>query len=179
MSSLERRLTRIVQIAAVLGALACMIGLLPGERVYEDSSHCFGRGLGSLFVMEHGSSHQEPCEPTYDRLVETRAAGGGALIACVAMILGFGYVLYRDPRRLWAWLWPLWTLGILWAYLVLTFKLDLFEHVEILWPTHVVGTLGGALVFLIFPIAPIVALVSDHQRPSVPPIARARVRDHE
>lgn len=173
MSSLERRLTRIVQIVALLGALACVVGLLPGERVYEDSNNCFGRALGSVFVMEHGSHHHDECQPAYDRLVATRPAGGWPLIACVAAILAFGYLVYRYPGRLLAWLWPLWTVGALFGYLVLTFRLDLFDHVEILWPMSVVGTLGGALLLLIFPIGPIVALVSDRRRPSDPPTARA------
>ena len=166
-SKLERRLVRIVQSTTVLGVLACVIGLFPGQRVYEDSNDCIGRALGGL-----AAEHHSTCTSSYDRLVETRLAGGWQLIVLVALIQLFGAVVYRYPRRTSALVWPVWT--ALWtvAYIALTFQLDLFSHVEVLWPSHVVVMLAGAMLLLIVIATPIVALVSDRTRRDDAPSAR-------
>src|SRR5262249_12508796 len=135
----------------------------------EDSSDCFGRALGGLFAMHdsHGG-----CTSHYDKLVETRLAGGWQLIVVVALLLVWSLLVYRSPRRAYAVLWLPWSGVVAIAFMFVTFRLDLFAHVDVLWPERVVDVLVGTLLVTTAIIAPIVALVSARTPRDDAPTAR-------
>ncbi len=164
---LARRLRRVVRLACVVGALALAIGLLPGERLYQDSNNCFGNAVVGMFMTEDAPA----CTPAYDKLVETRLAGGLPLAIALVLVLLPGYFVYRGPRRSLAITWSLWTLSVGVLYLMFTFDLVLFDKAEVLWPQHAVGMLAGTLAVLVVVIAPLVAAFT--RRGSPIPVATA------
>ena len=138
-----RRIRRVLELALVASVLACALGMLPGKRVYADASNCFG----AAFLIVHGGARD--CTPSYSQLTETRRAGGPALLAAVAVLLVPGILAYRRPRRLWAAALPLLLVAVAIGVFYLTWSLDLFVRVEVLWPTHVVSGLVGVVSVLI------------------------------
>lgn len=70
---LAARLRRLIVAIAVLGLVLVVVGLLPGQEVYDDSNNCFGTALASLGHTEH---HHAACTSSYTQLRETRIAGG-------------------------------------------------------------------------------------------------------
>jgi hypothetical protein len=171
-TDLERRLRRIVGIVWMLGAAGAIVGLFPGERVYDDANNCFGSAIAGLFL--HGGDHG--CTASYTKLVAERPAGGLPMVLFVGAIAAYGWLLVRHPRRWVAAAWGLWTAVALVAFFAATFKLDLFSHTETLWATPVAYTLVGAMLLLIFPIAPIVAFASRRDDRADAPSARLVVR---
>ena len=167
MSDIERRLRRIVRVVALLGIAGALFGLLPGERVYDDANNCFGHAIGSFF------GYGERCQSSYTKLVTTRLAGGLPLVLFVGATLLYGWILVNNPRRWVALAWLVWTAVGLVIVFAATFELDLFMHTVTLWPMHVTFTLIGAMLVLIFPIAPIVAFTS--KREVIDETASARV----
>ena len=164
---LARRLRRVVRLACVVGALALALGFLPGERIYEDSNNCFGNAVAGMFMTEHGPS----CTPAYDKLVETRLAGGLPLAIALVLLMLPGYFVYRGPSRSLAIMWSLWTLIVGVLYLMFTFDLVLFDRAVILWPERAVATLAGTLGVLVVVVAPLVAAFT--RRGSPIPVATA------
>lgn len=136
---LAARLRRLIIGLTVLAVLLLGIGLLPGERVYDDANNCFGRVFGALGNTEHQPS---ACESSYTRLSETRLAGGLPLAIYLVVVVGPGWLVYRTPRARSAWWWFAWSIvgAVLSACLAfyLEFHLDLFSHTVILWPRRVV-----------------------------------------
>jgi hypothetical protein len=148
---LAARLRRLIIGLTVLAVVLLGIGLLPGERVYDDANNCFGRVFGALGNTEH---QQSACESSYTRLSETRLAGGLPLAIYLVVVVGPGWLVYRKPRARPAWWWFAWSIvgAVLSACLAfyLEFHLDLFSRTVILWPTRVVevgiATIQGALL---------------------------------
>lgn len=160
MDAFTRRFRRIVQLCVVLAILACIAGMLPGSRAYEDANNCAGEALGSLGLTEH---HHIDCTPSYTHLVAEEPAGGFRLVLALAVFLIPGLVGYRKPRGVYAVVWPLWFIGEACAIFAMSFELRLFQHVVVLWPLHAVEILVGTILVLACIGAPIAALVS---RPS-------------
>ena len=169
MTDLERRLRRIVRLVALLGIAGALVGLFPGERVYDDANNCFGSAFSSLF--SHGGG-QHDCTSSYTKLVAERPAGGLPLVVFVGAILMYGWLLATSPGRWAAIGWTLWTAIAGGVFVAATFKLELFSQTETLWATPVTYTLIGAMLVLIFPIAPLVAFTSKREVTDDTPSAR-------
>lgn len=136
---LAARLRRLIIGLTVLAVVLLGIGLLPGERVYDDANNCFGHVFGALGNTEHQPS---ACESSYTRLSEIRLAGGLPLAIYLVVVVGPGWLIYRRPGARRAWWWFAWSIvgAVLSACLgfYLEFHLDLFSRTVILWPTRVV-----------------------------------------
>ena len=136
---LAARLRRLIVALTVLAVVLLGIGLLPGERVYDDANNCFGHVFGALASTEH---QQSACESSYTQLRETRLAGGVPLAVYLIIVVAPGWLVYRTPRARPAWWWFAWSIigAVLSACLgfYLEFNLDLFSRTVILWPTRVV-----------------------------------------
>lgn len=145
---LARRLRRIVQLVVPTAIVSAVAGLLPGYQMYFDGTY-----------------------------LHTETAGGGWLILFLALALAPAAVVYRDPRRRWAWLWAGWTFPSLTLSVMVSFGFRIFERSVPLWPAQVVR-FGVCMIFVLVMLAvPLIALVSrgaDEAAPS--PLPRARLR---
>ncbi|MGE5181170.1 MAG: hypothetical protein ACM31C_03870 [Acidobacteriota bacterium] len=164
---LELRLHRLVVAVGALAAVLAVVGFFPGERVYDDSNNCLGRAFA--FTTEH---HHDDCTPSYDQLTETRNAGGTSLLAGLAIALLPVLVVVREPTRKRAWIWfaatPFALAGGVATMLAIDFRLDLFAHVEVLWPEHVVGAGAALLSVLSTLVLPLVLLFTPKSGSSSP-----------
>lgn len=145
---LARRLRRIVQLVVPLAAVTAVVGLLPGYRMYFDGT----------FLHE-------------------TTAGGGWLVLFLAVALAPAAVVYRDPRRRWAWVWAGWTLPAGFMILAVSFGFNIFQEARPLWPAHVVRFGVGTILVLVVLAVPAIALFSrgsDDPAPSKLPEARLR-----
>jgi hypothetical protein len=165
---LARRLRRIVHLVLGLCVVIVVVAMLPGRRVYSDANHCLGYALASFGNTEH---HQVDCTPSYTTLERTEPAGGWPAIGTALAIAIGAAILYRKPERRIAMLFWLWSALSCASIIALTFQLDLFEHVELLWPAHVIGFALGMLAILVF-AAPVVALVTREKPSDSLPVAR-------
>jgi hypothetical protein len=161
-------LRRLTEIALVLAGVLGVVAKLPGRRVYDDANDCFGAALGSFASTEHASY---VCVPSYTKLVGTEDAGGWPLVLlAVAVALGAA-ILHRFPGRTNALAYWVWCGLAGTGVAVMTFDLDLFNHVEILWPERVLGFALGMLAIIVF-VTPIVAAVTREQASDSLPVAR-------
>ena len=155
------RVLRAVALAViVVCALAMVVGLLPGTKIYRDASECFGHALGNLFSAHGGGGGH--CEPHY-RLIGTKPAGGFELVAALIPIVLGGFAVRRWPRPLVAGLWPVGAFVLLVIGVVVTLDLDIFslERKVPLWPSYVVSTLLSliALVMMVLVVAmPVISI---------------------
>jgi hypothetical protein len=164
---LARRLRRIVHLVLALCVVVVIVAMLPGQRVYSDANNCFGYALASFGNTEH---HQIDCTPSYTKLERTDPAGGWPAIGLVvAIAIGAG-VLHRRPRRSTAVLFSLWCLLSAAGVFAMTFQLDLFDHVETLWPEAVLGFAFGMIGVLVL-AAPIVAFITREKPSDSLPVA--------
>ncbi len=159
---LERRVRRLQLVACALALALAVLGFFPGERVYDDSNNCFGNAFGSLFTVEHHRA--DDCTPRYEQLVATRDAGGTSLLAGLAIALVPLLVAVPRPTRRRAWIWfaatPFAFAAGIAAMLAIDFRLDLFSHVEVLWPEHAIGAGAALLAIISTLVLPIVLLVT-------------------
>lgn len=162
---LARRLRRIIHLVLALGLVAAVIGFFPGERIYDDANNCFGQALASLGVTEH---HHDDCTPAYTKLVATQGAGDWPVLGFVLAVALGGAIVYRKPRRSYALAWTIWTGLMAVALIFVMFDLHVFEHVVILWPTHVVQFAIGMLLVLVMIATPVIALVTREPSGSLP-----------
>ena len=165
---LTRRLRRLTEIALALTVVLVVVAKLPGRRVYDDANNCFGFVMGSMASTEHTTF---TCTPSYTKLVGTEEAGGWAVVILAAAVALGAAILHRFPGRANAvafWVWSgLAGTGV--AFM--TFDLDLFSHVEILWPEHVLGFALGMLAVVVF-VTPVVAAVTREKPSDSLPVAR-------
>ena len=140
---LARRLRRIVQLVVPIAVVCAVLGFLPGERVYA----------GNTFLHE-------------------RSAGGPYLVAFLGLMLLPSILVYRDPRKRWAWLWFAWTLPSSLLVLVTVLGLHIFTRGVALWPMVVVRL--GVMVILVLLVLglPLIA-IATRERLQIPE-ARAR-----
>lgn len=165
---LTRRLRRLTEIALVLSAVLAVAAKLPGRRVYDDANDCFGAALGSFASTEHSSY---VCVPSYTKLVGTEDAGGWPMVLlAVAVALGAA-ILHRFPGRANALAYWVWCGLAGTGVAFMSFDLDLFSHVEILWPERVLGFALGMLAILVF-ATPIVAALTREKPSDSLPVAR-------
>ena len=148
-----------------LGVVAAVIGFFPGSRVYDDANNCFGQAIASLGMTEH---HTSDCTASWTKLVEVQPAGGWPVLGFVLAVALGAAIVYRKPRRAYAFAWTLWTGLMAVALIVVMFDFHIFEHVVILWPTHVVELSLGMLLVLVMIGAPLVALVTREPSGSLP-----------
>lgn len=142
-----------------------VVAMLPGRRIYSDTNHCFGNGLASLASTEH---HGDSCTPSYTTLERTEPAGGWPAVALAIAIAIGAAILYRKPRRSFAVVFWLWSTLPAVGLVAMTFDLDFFDRVVVLWPEHVLGFAGGMLGVLVI-AAPILAfLTRDPPSDSLP-----------
>lgn len=145
---LARRLRRIVHLVLPIGLVVAIVGQLPAYRMY------FG-----------------------DAFLGTQTAGGGWLILFLGIALAPAAIVYRDPRRRWAWVWAGWTLPSGFMVAGVSFGMSLFEHPVPLWPAQVVRFGVGTILVLVVIAAPIVALVSrGTDEPARTRLPEARLR---
>jgi hypothetical protein len=164
---LARRLRRIVHLVLASCLVVAVLAMLPGRRVYGDANNCLGYALASLGTTEH---HDVACTPSFTRLERTEPAGGWpALGTALAIAIGAA-LLYSRPDRKIALLFWAWSALSGASIVALSFQLDLFTHVELLWPEHVLGFALGMLAILVF-AAPIVALVTREPATGSLPVA--------
>lgn len=146
-----------------LCVVVLIVAMLPGRRVYSDANNCVGNGLAELANTEaHGGS----CTSSYTKIVRTEAAGGWlAIVAAVSVV--FGGLLVRDrPGRASAIGWAMWTALI--SVLLLmhsTDFLDFFDHVELLWASHVLAFATGMMLVLVLVGVPVV-VIATRERPT-------------
>ena len=152
----------------MLSAVLAVMSKVPGRRVFDDANDCFGAALGSFASTEHSSY---VCVPSYTKLVGTEDAGGwpGVLFA-VAVALGAA-ILHRFPGRANALAYWVWCGLAGSGAAFMSFDLDLFSHVEILWPERVLGFTGGMLAIIVF-VTPFVAAVTREKPSDSLPVAR-------
>lgn len=145
---LARRLRRIVQLVVPTAIVTGFAGLLPGYEMYFGDTH-----------------------------LHTETAGGGWLLLFLALALAPAAVVYRDPRRRWAWIWAGWTFPSMFLSVMVSFGFRIFERAEPLWPALVVR-FGVSMIFVLVMLAvPLIALLSrgaDEAAPSRLPRARLR-----
>lgn len=145
---LARRLRRVVQLVVPTAIVTGVAGLLPGYEMYFGDTH-----------------------------LHTETAGGGWLILFLALALAPAAVVYRDPRRRWAWIWAGWTLPSGFLVMAVSFGFKIFERAVPLWPAHVVRFGVGTILVLLVIAVPLIALASrgsDEAAPSRLPQARLR-----
>ena len=142
-SLLARRLRRVVRLVIPLAIIAGVFGLFYGQRVYA----------GSLFLYE-------------------RRAGGGFLIAFLALMLVPGVIVYRDPRKRWAWLWLVWCLPTAILVLVAMMGFHLFTRGEDMWPLVIVRWVVLMILALLVAGLPLIALITREREPATLPEAR-------
>lgn len=172
-TTLARRLRRIVHLVLALSIVVAALAFLPGERVYEETNGCFGQALASLGTTEH--LHPD-CTPAY-RLDRTEPAGGAMVILLVAAIaLGAG-IVYRRPTRWTAWLWVVWSVAATIGMFMMSFELRLFEHVETLWAAHVLRFALGMIGVLVVIATPVVATFTRERATGSLPSATDRSRN--
>ena len=165
---LTRRLRRLTEIALALSVVLVVVAKLPGRRVYDDANDCFGAALGSFATTEHSSY---VCVPSYTKLVGTEDAGGWPVVLlAVAVALGAA-ILHRFPGRANALAYWVWCGLAGTGVAFMTFDLDLFSHVEILWPERVLGFALGMLAILVF-VTPFIAAVTREKPSDSLPVAR-------
>lgn len=146
---------------------------LPGRRIYADANNCFGYGLASLGMTEH---HHVECTPSYTELRGTEEAGGWyAILFAGAVALGAG-IVHRKPTRATAFAWVVWTALAAAGAFVLSFELNLFDHVVNLWPTHVLAFAFGMVLVLVLIAAPIIVIATRERATGSSAIARRRSR---
>lgn len=140
---LARRLRRIVHLVVAIAILIAVVALLPGERVYA----------GDTFLY-------------------VRSAGGPLLTVALALLLVPGVLVYRDPRKRWAWLWFAWALPASLFVLILVVGFHLLAHGEDLWPLVVARFGALTMIVLLLVGLPLIAL-GTRERPELP---EARLR---
>ena len=148
-----------------IGLVAAVIGLFPGTRVYDDANDCFGRALAGLATTEH---HHDDCTPAYTVLKATQPAGGWPVVGFVLAVALGGAIVYRKPRRAYAFAWTIWSGLSAVALIFVMFDFHLFEHVVILWPTYVTQFAIGMLLVLVMVATPLVAVLTREPRDSLP-----------
>lgn len=142
---LARRLRRVVQLVTGIAVAISCFAFLPGERVYA----------GNEFLYES-------------------SAGGFYVIGALALVLLPAILVYRDPRKRWAWLWFVWTLPASLLLVVASVGIHILSTGVDLWPRTVVKAGAFTILVLILIAVPLIALLT-RERPgtSIPP---ARVR---
>ena len=149
MTDLERRLRRVILLAAGFGIAAALVGMLTGELVFARHT---------------------------DELLSTRRAGGWPLVAAVGAVLTYGAWLWSHPRRSHVIGWIFVTFAALVCFVIASFHLDPFHHKITLWPTHAMLVLGGTMLALIGPVALAVTLFSSREPPAPDQSARVVTR---
>lgn len=130
---LARRLRQVVLLCAGLGVVCAIFGLFPGERVFA----------GNTFLHE-------------------RRAGGGYVVAFLALWLAPGLLVYRDPRKRWAWLWTAWSVPSALLVLAVVLGLHIFTRGEAMWPLVVVRSGVLCIIGLLLLAVPVIALASSN-----------------
>lgn len=147
---LARRLRRIVHLVAPIAVVVAIVGQLPAYNMYFS-----------------------------DTFLGTRTAGGGWLILFLGLALAPAAIVYRDPRRRWAWIWAAWTVPSGFLVLAVSFGISLFQHAVPLWPAQVVRFGVGIILVLLVIAVPIIALLSRGSDDAAPThLPRARIRSH-
>ena len=141
-----------------LCAVIVIVAMLPGRRVYADASNCAGEGLARLANTEaRGGS----CTPSYTKIKRTDAAGGWlAIVLAVSVALGAS-IVHGRPGRANAIGWAVWTALVSVVIVLRSIDfLDFFEHVDILWTSHVLAFAAGMMLVLVLLAVPIVVIAT-------------------
>jgi hypothetical protein len=143
---LARRLRRIVHLVVLLAVVAAAFSWLPAERVF----------VGKTFL-------------------HVRTSGGARFVVLLTLMLLPALLVYRDPRKHWAWLWWAWTVPSAVVVLLMVFGFHILSHGEPLWPRAVVGFCVSMILVLVLVGVPIVAIVTRTDPRS--PLPDAHVRE--
>lgn len=149
----------------ILGVVAAVIGLFPGERIYDDANNCWVRGQESLGTTGH---YDDNCTPSYTKLRETHPAGGWPVLGFVLAVAIGAAIVYRTPRRAHAFAWTIWSGLSAVALIFVMFDFHSFDNVVILWPTYVTEFSIGMLLVLVMGATPLVAVFTREPRDSLP-----------